>query len=92
MTLDSKTVDQLFTLIRENTATIAAVQSDVKLLLDVRERKDEDCEKHEGKTEKLETRVSKLELWRASQAGITGLVKDYGPLVMSGLAIYFSLR
>lgn len=40
-----------------------------------------------------ENRIKSLELWRAAQLGVSGFVKNWGPVVISvGLAVWASTR
>ena len=87
MDVSEATIQELFTLIRENNKQTNQVDIKVTELVAKSKEKDKACDKHDEITIKHETRIHNLELWRASQGGITGFLWAIAPLILSALAV-----
>ncbi len=87
MDVSEATLQELFKLIRDNNAKTNQVDIKVTELVAKSKEKEKACDKHDKTTEDHEDRIYTLELWRASQGGITGFLWAIAPLLLSALAV-----
>ena len=92
MAVPETTLNEIFSLLRDNTAAIAEVDKKVSVLIDARATKDKAFDDLVKETKTIDVEVQQLKLWRASQAGVAGLVKDYGPILVSCAALYYAAK
>lgn len=85
MDVSEATLQELFTLIRQNNEKTNEVDIKVTELIAKSNEREKAGEKqdHEG-------RIYTLELWRASQGGITGFLWKITPLAISAVAVYLA--
>ncbi|MBU2701701.1 hypothetical protein Ga0466249_002820 [Sporomusaceae bacterium BoRhaA] len=87
MDVSEATLQELFTLIRQNNEKTNEVDKKVTELVAKTSEKDRACEKHDKTTENHENRIYGLELWRAAQGGITGFLWRVFPLLLSAISV-----